>query len=275
VLANGQRKRTPLRHKFVHVKKKRHHCSIPLPGTNDSAGAIGRDAEQQQQQEEAMIRRMDRDELIAEAVMAEMEALSSGETGPGGDMMMAGETAEAHQNNAEAPMPAIPQRGSPPPARRPRPTISDGDTPRTLLHQHYGTTAAIGLKDKDFCSDSDGPDHRKVWTSVLVCPMTGELFLSRPYNDDAVVYVGESNGVHWFVTKNDAEHAAAAWAINCYQHREWANTAGEDPEPPQTLGTIPFSHEKPILEVHEIMNLLPTQLVQAVANKLATGWRQL
>jgi hypothetical protein len=242
------------------------HFSMPLPGTIDSAGASGRDAEQQQQA-------MDYDELIAEAVMAGMGALSSGEIGREGDMMMMMGEVEAHQH-AEAPLPAIPQRGSPPPPRRPRSTISDGDTPRSLLHQHYGTTAAAGLKDIDFCSCSDGPDHRKVWTSVLVCPMTRELFLSRPFNDEAAVYVDESNGVYWFGTKKRAEHAAAAWAFNCFRYREWANTAGEDPEPPQTLGTIPFSHERPILHVHEIMNL-PTQLVQAVANNLAAGRRQL
>jgi hypothetical protein len=242
---------------------------MPLNGTIDSAGAIGRDAEQQQQQQQAM----EYDELIAEAVMDGMDASSNGEIGREGDMMMMMGEEAVHQH-AEAPLPAIPQRGSPPPPRRPRFSISDGDTPRSLLHQYYGTTAAAGLKDDNFCSCSDGPDHRKVWTSVLVCPMTRELFLSRPYNDEAAVYVVERNGVYWFGTKKRAEHAAAAWAFNCFRYREWANTAGEDPEPPQTLGTIPFSHERPILHVHEIKNL-PLQLVHAVANKLAAGRRQL
>jgi hypothetical protein len=170
------------------------------------------------------------------------------------------------------PLPAIPQRGSPP-LPRVASTIPEGVTPKTLLHAQYGTAAETALKRTDFCSCSDnGRAHVKKWTSVLVCPMTGELFLSRPW--DEAMHVEEENGVFWFATKNLAEHAAAAWAFNCYRYREWLDSAGgaDSQPPPPTLGTIPLSHQdaqRKILDVHEIIKNLPSQLIQSVVNKKA------
>lgn len=118
-------------------------------------------------------------------------------------------------------LPEIPQRGSPQ-ASSLR-SLSE-ESPKTLLHQYYGSTVSQKWKHY-FCScHDDGPDHIKQWTCVLVCPKTNQLFPSIQYEERTG---HEDNGVYWFKTKSAAEHAAAARALAWFRYQEWCDSGND------------------------------------------------
>jgi hypothetical protein len=72
----------------------------------------------------------------------------------------------------------------------------------------------------------DGPPHALKWTSIFLCPSTGEVFPSGRYGDVPTYVVraapdpASSFAVVWFGKKTLAEHAAACRALDCIRFRE-------------------------------------------------------
>lgn len=106
------------------------------------------------------------------------------------------------------------------------------ENPKNALSLWYGQR----YKDQKFqmneCfvtwPDENSPSHAKTFTSVFKCPITLEKFMSGKWknpkrfsttmekSDDP----GASVEVIWFSKKKDAEHAAAANALDCLSFRE-------------------------------------------------------
>ncbi|GAX26828.1 hypothetical protein FisN_9Lh095 [Fistulifera solaris] len=95
------------------------------------------------------------------------------------------------------------------------------EVPKAALHALYGkeprrrTIAAT-----DFVTWHDGgPPHALQWTSCFVCPLTGELFLTRPFG--ANLDFSDQQGLIWYKKKTSAEHGAAACAYDCLTYRDF------------------------------------------------------
>jgi hypothetical protein len=95
------------------------------------------------------------------------------------------------------------------------------EVPKAALHALYGkeprrrTIAAT-----DFVTWHDGgPPHALQWTSCFVCPLTGELFFTRPFG--ANLEFRDEQGLIWYKKKTSAEHGAAACAYDCLTYRDF------------------------------------------------------
>ncbi|GAX20382.1 hypothetical protein FisN_9Hh095 [Fistulifera solaris] len=104
---------------------------------------------------------------------------------------------------------------------RPLPPQKTVEVPKAALHALYGkeprrrTIAAT-----DFVTSHDGgPPHALQWTSCFVCPLTGDLFLTRPFG--ANLDFLEKEGLIWYKKKVSAEHGAAACAYDCLTYRDF------------------------------------------------------
>ena len=89
--------------------------------------------------------------------------------------------------------------------------------PKSELYVLYGQRHGRVLKTGDYITWNDnGPPHNLRFTSVFVCPVTGEAFRSGTYGSA----VEMKNGLCWYVSKKMAEHGAAARAYDCLSFRE-------------------------------------------------------
>jgi len=115
------------------------------------------------------------------------------------------------------------------------------DQPKNALHVWYGRQH----KGFEFCAnkyfitwDDNGPSHKKYFTSIYRCPISGEMFGCGKLNnmqeshyearhdsiDDDIIETGHnSSTILWYRKKKDAEHAAAARALDCLSYRAGGN----------------------------------------------------
>jgi hypothetical protein len=93
------------------------------------------------------------------------------------------------------------------------------------LHMRYakgtinGEAVKLQILPENFVTWSDGSSrpHEDHWTSIFVCPRTGELFLSGELIEDGG---HEAQGLRWYATKQKAREAAAGKAEDCFTLRE-------------------------------------------------------
>ncbi len=122
--------------------------------------------------------------------------------------------------------------------------------------QHY-YTSHMKMSDFYFTWNDENPkSHLLLWTSIIICPLSGELFMSGKWPGNDVVlkveatptvttHLAEQNDgakeetkapfeitpptlttapisdrqARWLKKKKVAEHGAAAWAYDCFQYR--------------------------------------------------------
>ncbi len=124
-------------------------------------------------------------------------------------------------------------------------------TPKNVIPQWYERHHkgfAFRSNDCFFSWNDNGKAHEMYWTSIFKCPVTGELFGSGQFGDDKSSYqvrrerikgdgvveeeeekqnvgefgigIGKKVDIVWHRKKKDAEHAAAARALDCLSFRE-------------------------------------------------------
>jgi hypothetical protein len=98
--------------------------------------------------------------------------------------------------------------------------------PKGELHSLYGKHPRRKIiSASNYITFHDaGEAHMLKWSSVFICPITGELFLSGRYAGASATV---KNHVVWFVKKTQAEHAAAAWAFDCLSDRDQGDAASK------------------------------------------------
>eukprot|EP00536_Pseudo-nitzschia_multiseries_P001356 jgi/Psemu1/3177/gm1.3177_g len=97
--------------------------------------------------------------------------------------------------------------------------FSRSGNPRSILNERYQKKYSRSFTKRDFCSirDARDGDHIPTFTSVFVCPETGETFLSgNLLSADLVV---ERDGMNWYKKKALAEFAAAGRAEDTFRFR--------------------------------------------------------
>lgn len=121
------------------------------------------------------------------------------------------------------PQPTAQQPPTPPVYLPTRPLLpfKTVEVPKSALHALYGKEPRRkSIAASDFVTWHDGgPPHALQWTSCFVCPLTGELFLTRPYGANREY--NEENGMIWYKKKTSAEHGAAATAYDCLTYRDF------------------------------------------------------
>ena len=119
----------------------------------------------------------------------------------------------------------------------------------------------VDISKKDFITWSNqGPHHALQFSSVFVCPLTGEAFpAGHIFGDNSSCLV--KHGLYWYPKKLLAENAAAARAFDCLEFRRvlqenetYSYIGGNQPygkaeqwQPPDN-GTIPENIVKHIRE---------------------------
>ena len=135
--------------------------------------------------------------------------------------------------------------------------------PKADLHALYGKyprRKVIVAGNYHTWHDS-GQGHMLKWTSIFVCPMTGELFCSGRYFGAiaTTTLTAAANSrplpLLWFAKKTQSEHAAAARAFDCLVYRDHARTAAADSGLQSLPVTPTIGLEKPYLESHAVYAL--------------------
>lgn len=91
--------------------------------------------------------------------------------------------------------------------------------PRSTLNERYQKKYNRSFTKKDFVTirDSSDGDHIPLFTSMFVCPETGECFLSGNLQEGDLVI--DREGKKWYKKKSTAEFAAAGRAEDCFVFR--------------------------------------------------------
>lgn len=97
--------------------------------------------------------------------------------------------------------------------------------PRMKLNERYQQQYQMSLQNSNFVSwaDTSSGDHAPQWTSIFVCPLTGEAFSSGELLN--VTHKGSKHvldvntATNWYGGKKNAECAAAAVAEDCFRFR--------------------------------------------------------
>ncbi|KAL3927707.1 MAG: hypothetical protein SGBAC_012972 [Bacillariaceae sp.] len=106
------------------------------------------------------------------------------------------------------------------------PKVPDKNThPISALAEFYrksdffGQNKGATLTKPNFVSWPEGPDHLRRFTCALVCPISGEIFLSGTWTQHKNDCQETNDGLKWYASKKRAEGAAAAVAHDCYSLR--------------------------------------------------------
>lgn len=91
--------------------------------------------------------------------------------------------------------------------------------PRSILNERYQKNYNRSFTKKDFVSirDTSDGDHIPTFTSMFVCPETGECFVSGDLLTGD--FVLQRDGMKWYKKKATAEFAAAGRAEDCFWFR--------------------------------------------------------
>jgi len=126
--------------------------------------------------------------------------------------------------------------------------------PKAELHVVYGRVFGKVISSANYHTWHDsGQAHNLQWTSIFVCPATGELYFSGRYPGAVARTMGDSNGLLWFSKKTAAEHAAAARALDCWSYREKLRNNSSNASQIVAVGS-----EAPYLEQQAIFRLPPS-----------------
>lgn len=108
------------------------------------------------------------------------------------------------------------QPGRSPPVGIVHDTTQSKLIPKEALHSLYGRSPRRKIISQNcyFTWHDNGPPHNLKWTTVFVCPITGECFLSGRYGASSN-YTLREDGEVWYSKKTFAEHAAAARCYDC------------------------------------------------------------
>ena len=105
------------------------------------------------------------------------------------------------------------------PSRKPEYRLTNA--PKAELYSMYGKDRfRKALCAADYITwNNNGPPHNMRFTSVFVCPITGETFASGSYGTEKTPQYEWKDEFCWYPTKKLAEHAAAARAYDCLSFR--------------------------------------------------------
>lgn len=103
--------------------------------------------------------------------------------------------------------------------------------PKAALKEYYDQCEPrIILTKGSFVSimDNTAGDHMPLFTSIFVCPHTGEIFLAgsllnQQYGGHTIVV---ANNMAWYKTKANSQFAAAGRALDCFHTRK--NTCNQE-----------------------------------------------
>ena len=103
-------------------------------------------------------------------------------------------------------------------------TGSKAGNPRSILNERYQKNYNRSFTKSDFVSitDTSNGDHIPHFTSVFVCPESGECFMSGDLIDGELVIA--TKGMNWYITKKIAEFAAAGRAEDNFSFRSLERT---------------------------------------------------
>lgn len=105
--------------------------------------------------------------------------------------------------------------------------------PKVTLGNWYYKRYKIVLSNDTFeCRDNGGAPHLLKWTCTFTCPLTSNSFTSGQYvgaDKSRFHTTGDEKvgKVVWFHTKKEAEHAAAARALDCLNYMEKELSKGQ------------------------------------------------
>jgi hypothetical protein len=102
-------------------------------------------------------------------------------------------------------------------------TARDGN-PRSILNHRYQKNHHRSFTKLDFVSikDTSNGDHIPHFTSIFVCPESGEHFMSGDLIHGELVIA--TKGMNWYITKKIAEFAAAGRAEDNFSFRSAERT---------------------------------------------------
>jgi hypothetical protein len=119
--------------------------------------------------------------------------------------------------------------------------IARDGNPRSILNERYQKNYNRSFTKSDFVSikDTSNGDHIPHFTSVFVCPESGECFMSGVVIDGELVIA--TKGMNWYTTKKIAEFAAAGRAEDnfCFRSAE------------RTTNSSRFCNERPYIAHHD------------------------
>jgi hypothetical protein len=117
--------------------------------------------------------------------------------------------------------------------------------PRSILNERYQKNYNRSFTKSDFVSitDTSNGDHIPHFTSVFVCPETGECFMSGDLIDGELVIA--TKGMNWYITKKIAEFAAAGRAEDNFSFRSVE----------RTTTSSRFCNERPYIAHHDDISL--------------------
>ena len=161
------------------------------------------------------------------------------------------------------------------------------EVPMNALGCYYGkyySQYLIKMSEYYFSWNDQNPKtHLLRWTSVFVCPISAEIFVTGSWlsNDPLPKYEPPSEGIslsskdmpsveapnslpaeqpcRWMKSKKAAEHGAAAWAYDCFQYRNKLKV--ENSESLKDISTkyigitAPIGKEVPYLEEMAILTV--------------------
>lgn len=135
-------------------------------------------------------------------------------------------------------------------------------SPKNDLYALYGNAPRNRQINVDnYISWNDGgPDHLLKWTSIFICPRTGEIFKSGRYGDPGSYRASSCNNeeIIWYTQKKLAEQGAAALALDCQNFRDSSNASAastpdrlgdDEPYLPTSASSLPLS--MPLKEYEE------------------------
>jgi hypothetical protein len=122
--------------------------------------------------------------------------------------------------------------------------------PKAALHCWYGQKPRrqIVSQENYITWHDNGPPHLMHYTSLFICPMTGEAFGSGRYGDEKHYKTDTtvSSNIVWYKRKALAEHGAAARAFDCLVFRE-AHAAGNTTPGSLTTAEYRIGKDEPYL----------------------------
>jgi hypothetical protein len=113
--------------------------------------------------------------------------------------------------------------------------LSRGGNPRSILNERYQKKYNHSFTKSDFISikDTSNGDHVPQFTSVFVCPESGECFMSGELlissgsfgSSTGHLDISKNDEINWYATKKTAEFAAAGRAEDNFYFRSSCSSA--------------------------------------------------
>mmetsp|Transcript_9740 Transcript_9740/g.17160 ORF Transcript_9740/g.17160 Transcript_9740/m.17160 type:complete len:284 (+) Transcript_9740:2314-3165(+) len=136
--------------------------------------------------------------------------------------------------------------------------------PKTALKEFYDQCEPrVTLRKTDYECWMDVSDghHNPSFTCILICPRSGELFLSGYLLDGSEF--DEKNGLLWYKSKDKSQFAASARALDCFHFRN-ANNNEE-----AFCGNVPYSADQSTVTLQSLRDVhgVPRRILDSVSLK--------